>query len=90
MLGTDPDTHEINLEQTIAALEAGPTALNPDTALSIVGLWHDVVVNEDSLDLGDVASGLAELRGLLAADALDGAAIGDVLLRLGEATEAAA
>jgi hypothetical protein len=90
MLGTDPDRHEISLEQTIAALEAGPTSLNPDTALHLVDLWHAAVLDEDDLDLGDVADGLAELRDLLAADTLDGAAIGDVLLRLGEATQVAA
>lgn len=90
MLGTDPDRHEDTLEQTIAALEGGPTTLNPDTALSIVDQWHAAVLSEDDLDLGDVASGLEELRDLLAADALDGTAIGGVLLRLGEATESAA
>ena len=90
MQGTAPDLHEGNLDQTIAALEAGPASLNPDTGLAIVDQWHAAVLAEDEIDLGDVASGLEELRDLHAADALDGAAIGDVLLRLGEATEAVA
>ncbi|HLT48680.1 MAG TPA: hypothetical protein VK002_15710 [Rubricoccaceae bacterium] len=90
MQGTTNDAHEDTLDQTIAALEAGPTALDPATGLAIVNQWYDTVLAQDDLDLGDVADGLAELRDLLAADALDGAAIGEVLLRLGEATQAAA
>ena len=90
MQGTAPDLHDDTLDQTIAALEAGASRLNPETGRSIVDRWHSAVLAEDEVDLGDVAAGLAELRDLLAADALDGGAIGGVLLRLGGATEAAA
>ena len=90
MLGTTPDQHEINLDQTTAALEGGVVGLSIDTALQIVSFWHDEVLNVEEMDLGDVAAGLAELRDLLAAGALDGAAIGDVMIRLGEATQVAA
>jgi hypothetical protein len=90
MHGTTPDQHALNLEQTAAALESGVTGLSIDAALAIVDRWHAEVLAEDELDLGDVAEGLAELRRLLAADALDGAAIGETLVRLGESTEIAA
>lgn len=90
MLGTDPDLHEVNLIQTTAALEADVTTLALDTALQIIGMWYDAVLGEDEVDLGDVAAGLAELRDLLRADALDGPAIGETLVRLGQATYAAA
>ena len=90
MLGTTPDSHELNLSQTQAALEGGVTGLSIDTALQIIDLWHGEVLAQDDLDLDDVAEGLAELRDLLRADALDGPAIGDTLVRLGEATQVAA
>jgi hypothetical protein len=90
MQGTTNDAHEDTLDQTIAALEGGPASLNPETALAIVNHWHATVLAEDEVDLSDVADGLGALRDLLAADALDGGAIGDVLLRLGEATAVAA
>ena len=91
MIGTTPDLHEDALAQTVAALEAGPTTLTPDTALAIIDQWHGAAVAESEIDLGAVASGLAALRGLLSTDGpFDGGAIGDVLLQLGEATQAVA
>ncbi len=90
MIGTTRDEHEQNLEQTAAALESGITGLTIDTALSIVDRWHSEVVTEDDMDLSDVAAGLEELRGLLSADSLDGAAIGETMVRLGESTQIAA
>ena len=90
MHGTTPDQHALSLEQTAAALESGVTGLSIDAALQIVDFWHGEVLAEDELDLGDVGAGLGELRDLLAADTLDGAAIGATLVRLGEATQVAA
>ena len=90
MLGTDPDLEAVNLDQTIAALEAGVTTLAPETAVQILTMWYDTVLGESNgegnLDLSDVAEGIGEVRDLLQHDALDTALLGDALIRLGEST----
>ena len=83
------DDNARNLDDTAAALEAGPTGLTPSAALATVDRWHAACLAEDTLDLSGVAEGLAQLRDQLAGR-LDGAALADTLARLGDDTAAAA
>ena len=70
--------------------KAGSGTLAPRTAVSVITTWHDTLKNSDRSDLHVIAQLLAELRGALERDTLDGPAIGDLMLRLGDQTTAAA
>ena len=90
MTGTTPDTHPEALDQTVAALESGPTGMTPSTALGLVDHWRTECANAADADLGEVSAGLGRLGDLLRADRLDGRAIGETLRGLSESTTAAA
>ena len=91
MLGTTPDSHEHTLAQTEAALDGDLTAITPSAAVGLLDHWQTECASADTdVDLGDVSAGLGELRDLLAADALDGRAIGDALRSLAQSTRAVA
>ena len=78
-----------SLDDTVAALAAGPTGLTPSAALQTVDRWHAACLAEDTLDLSGVAEGLAQLKTQLQGR-LDGAALADTLARLADDTAAAA
>ena len=78
-----------SLDDTVAALAAGPTGLTPSAALATVDRWHAACLAEDTLDLSGIAGGLAALKTQLSGR-LDGAALADTLARLGDDTTAAA
>ena len=82
----DTDAHA-ELDQTLAALEAGPTALQPSTALSTIEFWEAKMRDSQEALLAPVAEGLGQLKALLSADRLDGASIGDALITLADATD---
>ncbi len=84
------DTYHQDLDQTVAALEGGYDTLAPRTAISVITTWYDTLKNSDRSDLHVIAQLLGELRDALGRDTLDGPAIGDLLLRLGDQTTAAA
>lgn len=91
MRGSTPDTHRTALDQTEAALDGPVTGVTPSAAVGIVDHWRTAIADAGgTLDLGGVAAGLSDLRDLLSADTLDGAAIGDTLAGLADATNAAA
>lgn len=79
-----------SLDDTVAALESGPTGLTPSAALALIDHWHAACAGAQDADLGDVTAGLAALRALLTAERLDGRAIAETLAALGEATSRAA
>jgi hypothetical protein len=89
-------SHDLNdvagrdLDDTIAALEGGLTTLSIDAALRIVRLWEETLRGSDRPELNPLAELLSELHEALSADRLDGPAIGDLLVQLGEETTAAA
>jgi hypothetical protein len=83
----DTDAHA-ELDQTIAALEAGPTSLQPSTAIATIEFWEARARDSQEALLAPVADGLAQLKGLLSDDRLDGQAIGGALLELADATDA--
>lgn len=82
----DTDAHA-ELDQTLAALEAGPTALQPSTAISTIEFWEAKTRDAQEALLTPVADGLGQLKALLSDDRLDGAAIGDALVDLADATD---
>ena len=82
----DADAHA-ELDQTLAALEAGPTSLQPSTAISTIEFWEARTRDAQEELLTPVADGLGQLKDLLAADRLDGTAIGDALIDLADATD---
>lgn len=84
------DTYQRDLENTSAALEAGVTTLAPGAALRVIDTWYGTLKNAERDDLHAIANLLAELKDELQADRLDGAAIGSLMLRLGEQTTSAA
>ncbi|MFN3595690.1 MAG: hypothetical protein ACK41D_00290 [Rubricoccaceae bacterium] len=79
-----------SLDETVAALESGPTGMTPSAALSVIDHWRTACAGAHDADLGDVTAGLADLRALLTADRLDGRAIAETLAQLAEATARAA
>lgn len=78
------------VDQTVAALEGGIGTLSPTAGLDFVRHWRVQLEGADDARLNDIGGMLAELEETLSRDALDGAAIGDLLYRLGESTTAAA
>ena len=88
MLGSMQDLPDDGLDQTADALESGVTSLTPTAAIMIIDRWRSACQQSTDIDLGDVAAGLDDLKGLLEADRLDGHAIGATLAGLAEATAA--
>jgi hypothetical protein len=84
------DTYQRDLENTSASLEAGVTSLAPSAAIGIIDTWYGTLKNAERDDLHAIANLLAELKEALQADRLDGRTIGNLMLRLGEQTTAAA
>ena len=85
---TSDDTLQ-SLDDTVAALEGGPTGLTPSAALAVIDRWHAACLAADTIDLSGVAGGLAQLRTDLSGR-LDGSALADTLARLADDTSAAA
>lgn len=84
------DTHQRDLDDTAAALEADVTTLSPSAAVRVIDLWYDTLKNAERDDLHLIANLLGELRDELQSDRLDAGSIGDLLLRLGTQTTAVA
>ncbi len=84
------DTYQHDLDNTSAALEAGVSTLAPSAAIRVIDLWYGTLKNAERDDLHAIANLLAELKDELQAERLDGPAIGDLMLRLGEQTTSAA
>ncbi len=79
-----------NIDATIGALQGGLTALAPAAAVSNIEMWHGQLEGSDNATLKQVATDLAELKGLLTNGNLNGKSIGAVLVRLGHGTTTAA
>ncbi|HLT48679.1 MAG TPA: hypothetical protein VK002_15705 [Rubricoccaceae bacterium] len=83
-------THAAELAATVDDLERGLLQLPLAKAVNRIDDWRREIAATEREDLRPIADGLKELHGLLAGEDRDGAAIGDLLVRLGEQTEAAA
>ena len=77
-----------SLDQTIAALDGGLTGLSPSAATANIDGWISTLSGNESL--AGIADDLRALRDALTSSPLDGAAIGDLLVRLGAQTTSAA
>jgi hypothetical protein len=71
-------------------LARGLPQLPRSKAINRIDDWQREILATEQDDLRPIADGLQELHGLLVGEQLDGAAIGDLLARLGAQTEAAA
>jgi hypothetical protein len=81
---------EVELDESIATLEAGPLLVSPGVATTLVEHWRNTLRATEREDLNELATLLDALRDELASERLDAGAIGDLLLRLGEGTTASA
>ena len=83
-------THAAELNATVEDLERGLSQLPLSKAINRIDDWQREIRATEREDLLPIADGLEELHGLLVGEDLDGAAIGDLMVSLGERTEAAA
>ncbi|QHT69480.1 hypothetical protein GXP67_23960 [Rhodocytophaga rosea] len=78
--------NEQTLEATITYLEGLPTGTSTDSAIANVDAWEQKLRSENKPEWTDIADELKNLKGFLTAGRLDGRAISQSLLRLGELT----
>lgn len=74
------------LDATITYLEGLPTGVDTESAVSSVSAWMGTLKADGRPELQAVESELKTLMGLLTSSKLDGAAIGNVMIRLGDLT----
>jgi hypothetical protein len=72
------------LDATVASLQGGVEQLGIETALPIIQGWEQRLATSGSPELALIAKNLGTLRGLLSADDVDPAAVGRLLVTLGE------
>lgn len=84
------ETHAAELAATLDDLERGLTQLPLSKAVNRIDDWRRELLATERGDLRPIADGLDDLHRHLVGEHLDGAAIGDILVRLGEQTEATA
>lgn len=77
---------DAKLDDTLATLSGGLSALDPATALQRIEAWEVELQATGRPELGNIARDLAALRTELADGSLDGGKIGRLLLRLGQQT----
>lgn len=76
------------LDQTTAALDGGITSLSPSAATANIDGWIETLAGNETL--AGIADDLRSLKAALTAQPLDGARIGELLVRLGAQTRSAA
>jgi len=74
------------LDATITYLEGLPTGVDPESAVSSVSAWMGSLKADGRPELQAVENELKTLLGLLTSSKLDGPAIGNVMIRLGDLT----
>ena len=79
-----------DLDTTISALQGGLTAVNPNTAVSVISNWQQQLTASGDSSLQSISDDLDELKTELTSGSLDGKAIGAILKRLGSKTTSAA
>lgn len=84
------DTHAANVAATVAELERGLAVLPLSKAINRVDDWRRALLDTELESLVPIADDLGALRDALTGEGIDGAAVGALLVRLGEATAAAA
>src|SRR5947209_4651846 len=80
------DTDLTELDSSIAHLRTDFSALAPSEAVRNVQYWIEALADADRVEFRQISDGLAELRRLLTTFPLNGKAIGNIMVRLGEDT----
>lgn len=81
---------DADLDATVGALEKGVTDVPLSAGADTIDLWQTRLTDAGDPALTRIAATLGELRTLLAAQPVDGAAVGSLLSQLGEQTTGAA
>lgn len=79
-----------DLHELLEALEGDVTSLEPEAAIEVIDEWHDALKGSKDEGLKAINHGLTELKKQLKRSKPDGAKLGELLVELGEQTEAAA
>lgn len=82
------ETHAAEAAATIAALENGLTRIPLSKAVNTIDGWRRTLLATERDDLRPIAGDLAALHDALTGEGVDGRAVGALLVRLGEQTEA--
>jgi hypothetical protein len=78
--------NEQTLEATITYLEGLPTGTSTDSAIANVDAWEQKLRSENKPEWTGIADELKNLKGFLTVGQLDGNAISQSLIRLGDLT----
>ena len=84
------DTDLTELDSTLAHLQGDFSSLAPSTAVKNIQYWIEALADAQRPEFQRVSDGLSELRRLLTSNPFNGKAIGGIMLRLGEDTQAIA
>jgi hypothetical protein len=79
-----------NLDNTIKAFQSGITTMSPDQGVKSIDEWLKKLENADFRGAKSIHDSLSKLKKHLESGNLDGAAIGELLSKLGDATVRAA
>jgi hypothetical protein len=72
------------LDATVASLQGGVEQLSIEAALPMIQGWEQRLATSGSPELAPIAENLGTLRSLLSTDDVDPAAVGRLLVALGE------
>ena len=72
------------LDATVASLQGGVEQLSIEAALPMIQGWEERLATSGSPELAPIAENLGALRALLSTDDVDPAAVGRLLVALGE------
>lgn len=84
------DTHNIELQATIDDLEGGIGQLSLSKAVNRIDDWKREIEATEKSGLLPIAEGLGELHASLTGEGVNGDQVGEIMVRLGEMTEASA
>ncbi|PAP77560.1 hypothetical protein [Rubrivirga marina] len=83
------ETEAAEVAATVDDLERGLAQIPLSKAINKIDDWKRKIEQTEREDLRPIAAGLGELHQSLVGEAINGARIGAILVRLGEQTEAA-
>lgn len=80
----------VALDSTTALAESGLPSVAPGAALPLIETWQEALRDADNPAMTAIASDLEELKEEMQAQSIDGVAVREILVRLGNKTSAAA
>lgn len=83
------ETEAAEVAATVDDLERGLSNIPLSKAINKIDDWKRKIEQTEREDLRPIAAGLGELHASLVGDGINGIRIGEILVRLGEQTEAA-